>query len=33
MEPKEQIKIWADAYYNGNPIVSDEEYDAFCRPV
>ena len=33
MEPKEQIKIWADAYYNGNSIVSDEEYDAFCEAV
>lgn len=33
MEPKEQIKIWADAYYNGKPIVSDEEYDAFCEAI
>ena len=31
MTPAEQVKIWADAYYNGTPIVDDAIYDAFCK--
>ena len=31
MTPAEQVKIWADAYYNGTPIVDDVIYDAFCK--
>ena len=31
MTPAEQVKLWADAYYNGTPIVDDVIYDAFCK--
>lgn len=31
MTPAEQVKIWADAYYNGTPMVDDATYDAFCK--
>lgn len=31
MTPAEQVKLWADAYYNGTPIVDDAIYDAFCK--
>ena len=31
MTPAEQVKIWADAYYNGMPMVDDATYDAFCK--
>ena len=31
MLPAEQIEIWANAYYNGTPIVDDATYDAFCK--
>lgn len=31
MTPAEQVKIWADAYYNGTPMVDDTTYDAFCK--
>ena len=31
MTPVEQVKLWADAYYNGTPIVDDVIYDAFCK--
>ena len=31
MTPAEQVKIWADAYYNGTPIIDDVIYDAFCK--
>ena len=31
MTPAEQVKIWADAYYNGAPMVDDATYDAFCK--
>ena len=31
MTPAEQVKIWADAYYNGTPMVDDVTYDAFCK--
>ena len=31
MTPAEQVKIWADAYYNGTPMVDDITYDAFCK--
>jgi len=28
MEIAEQMKIWSEAYYNGSPLISNEEYDA-----
>ena len=31
MTPAEQVKIWANAYYNGAPMVDDATYDAFCK--
>ena len=31
MTPAEQVEIWANAYYNGTPIVDDVIYDAFCK--
>lgn len=31
MTPKEQVEIWANAYYNGTPMVDDATYDAFCK--
>ena len=31
MTPVEQIEIWANAYYNGTPMVDDATYDAFCK--
>ena len=31
MTPAEQIEIWANAYYNGTPMVDDATYDAFCK--
>ena len=31
MTPAEQVKIWADAYYNGTSMVDDATYDAFCK--
>ena len=31
MTPAEQVEIWANAYYNGTPIVDDATYDAFCK--
>lgn len=31
MTSAEQVKIWADAYYNGTPMVDDATYDAFCK--
>ena len=31
MTPAEQVEIWANAYYNGTPMVDDATYDAFCK--
>ena len=31
MTPVEQVEIWANAYYNGTPMVDDATYDAFCK--
>lgn len=31
MTPAEQVEIWANAYYNGAPMVDDATYDAFCK--
>lgn len=31
MTPAEQVEIWANAYYNGDPMVDDATYDAFCK--
>lgn len=31
MNLEEQIKYYADAYYNGNALISDEEFDALCE--
>ena len=31
MTPAEQVEIWANAYYNGTPMVDDAIYDAFCK--
>lgn len=31
MTPAKQVEIWANAYYNGTPMVDDATYDAFCK--
>ena len=31
MTPVEQVELWANAYYNGTPMVDDATYDAFCK--
>lgn len=31
MTPAEQVEIWANAYYNGTPMVDDATYDAYCK--
>lgn len=31
MTPAEQVEIWANAYYNGTPLVDDATYDAYCK--
>ncbi len=31
MTPAEQVELWANAYYNGTPMVDDATYDAFCK--